>query len=281
MNYYPHHIGDYLKDTAHLTMVEDGAYRRLIDLYYLHEKPLPTERAKVYRLARALTPSDKGAVDTILDEYFELAEEGWRHRRCDTEIEAAQEKGEDAEAKRENEKERQRRHRQRRSDLFAALREHGEVPAWDTPVTELETMLSRVKQMSLNGIDNAPVTPPVTRTATAIHKPITNNQRKEKQSSAGADLPAGFLEFWKEWPSTDRKTGKAECLKRWRSRRLEAEAEDIVAHVKAMKTTRKWLEGFEPAPLTFLNQRHWEDGAPGSLSLGAAGSGDQPWTGAV
>lgn len=108
-----------------------------------------------------------------------------------------------------------------------------------------------------------------------------DKERKEKQSSAGADLPAGFVEFWAEWPSTDRKTGKAECLKRWRSRKLEAYAGDIVAHVKTMKTSRQWLEGFEPAPVTYLNQRRWEDGEPASLSLLSGNGAPQPWEGAV
>lgn len=96
MNYYPHHIGDYLKDTAHLTMIEDGAYRRLIDLYYLHEKPLPAEKRQVYRLARAASTAERGAVDTILEEYFTLTDEGWTHRRCDAEVAKSREKSEKA-----------------------------------------------------------------------------------------------------------------------------------------------------------------------------------------
>lgn len=31
MNYYPFHIGDYLTETAHLSWLEDCAYRRLLD----------------------------------------------------------------------------------------------------------------------------------------------------------------------------------------------------------------------------------------------------------
>jgi len=27
MNYYEHHLGDYVRDTAHLSMLEDGACR--------------------------------------------------------------------------------------------------------------------------------------------------------------------------------------------------------------------------------------------------------------
>ncbi len=172
MNYYPHHIGDYLKDTAHLTMIEDGAYRRLIDLYYLHEQPLPVEKRQVYRLARASSPAEKKAIDTILDEYFSPGEDGWMHRRCEEELSRSRGKTEGGDTKRENEKERQRRHRQRRADLFEALRGHGITPAWDTATAELQEELSRVE----SNAGHAPVTPPVTRDATAIHKPITNNQ---------------------------------------------------------------------------------------------------------
>lgn len=172
MNYYPHHIGDYLKDTAHLTMIEDGAYRRLIDLYYLHEQALPCEKRQVYRLARAATPAERKAIDTILDEYFSHGEDGWMHRRCEEELSRSRGKTEGGDTKRENEKERQRRHRQRRADLFEALRGHGITPAWDTATAALQEELSRVE----SNAGHAPVTPPVTRDATAIHKPITNNQ---------------------------------------------------------------------------------------------------------
>lgn len=170
MNYYPHHIGDYVKDTAHLTMIEDGAYRRLIDLYYLHEQPLPSEKKKVYRLARATSNPERKAIDTILEEYFTLTPEGFRHSRCDEEIEAYQGKSEDEEAKRDNEKERQRRHRQRRKELFDALREYDVVPAWDTKITDLETLLSRHQQRPVTRDSDVPVTPNDTA------NPITNNQ---------------------------------------------------------------------------------------------------------
>lgn len=72
----------------------------------------------------------------------------------------------------------------------------------------------------------------------------------------------GFERFWQAWPKSERKTAKAECCKRWKQRGLEAQADTIVAHVTAMAGTPKWREGFDPAPLTYLNQRRWEDGLP-------------------
>jgi hypothetical protein len=126
----------------------------------------------VYRLARASTPAERKAVDTILGEYFSLGADGWMHRRCEEELSRSRGKSDGEDAKRENEKQRQRRHRQRRAELFEALRGHGFVPSWDASTAELEDALSRVN----GGTGNAPVTQPVTRDATAIHKPITNNQ---------------------------------------------------------------------------------------------------------
>lgn len=90
MNFYPHHIGDYAKDTAHLSMVEDGAYRRLIDLYYTRERPIPADMATVYRLARAHTKAERDAVKSVLQEFFIETEIGFRHSRCEKEIEIAQ-----------------------------------------------------------------------------------------------------------------------------------------------------------------------------------------------
>ena len=96
MNYYPFHIGDYARDTAHLSIIEDGAYRRLIDLYYSTEKPLATDRAKLYRLVRAQSKQERAAVDTVLDEFFIATPDGWTHTRCDTEIAKVKEKSDKA-----------------------------------------------------------------------------------------------------------------------------------------------------------------------------------------
>jgi len=76
VNYYRHHIGDYLRDTAHLSMLEDAAYRRMLDLYYMREQPLPAESKAVCRLVRARSPEECEAVETVLAEFFTLARSG-------------------------------------------------------------------------------------------------------------------------------------------------------------------------------------------------------------
>lgn len=98
MNFYPHHIGDYLTATAHLSWVEDCAYRRLLDVYYSREHCLPTEIAQACRLVRAASKDERKAVEIVLHEFFTETPEGWRHTRCDEEIVKAKEAAERARA---------------------------------------------------------------------------------------------------------------------------------------------------------------------------------------
>ena len=86
MNYYEHHLGDFLKDAGHLSMLEEGAYRRLLDRYYISEGPLPADKRIVYKLARASTAPERRAVDYVLGQFFCETSEGYRQTRADAEI---------------------------------------------------------------------------------------------------------------------------------------------------------------------------------------------------
>lgn len=90
MNFYPFHIGDYLAHTAHLEPLEDLAYRRMIDLYYLREGMLPIAPDEVAKLIRMRDQVE--TVNAVLSEFFTVTESGWSHSRCDYEISEAQSK---------------------------------------------------------------------------------------------------------------------------------------------------------------------------------------------
>jgi uncharacterized protein YdaU (DUF1376 family) len=86
MFHYPFHVGDYIADTAHLTIEEDIAYRRLLDHYYTTEQPLMGD---VTMLARRIRMPDHAAiVRDVLNEFFTLNAEDnhWHKQRCDDEI---------------------------------------------------------------------------------------------------------------------------------------------------------------------------------------------------
>lgn len=86
MNFYPHHIGDYLTATAHLSWLEDCAYRRLLDVYYSREAAIPADVAQACRLVRAMSKDERKAVETVLHEFFTVTDAGWSHKRCEDEI---------------------------------------------------------------------------------------------------------------------------------------------------------------------------------------------------
>lgn len=86
MHYYQFNIGDYVSHTRHLLPIEDIAYRRLLDMYYLHEQPLNECSTTVARLINMRDYVQE--VEAILSEFFVLHEgEGWRNPRADAEIE--------------------------------------------------------------------------------------------------------------------------------------------------------------------------------------------------
>ena len=84
MHYYQFNIGDYVSHTRHLSPIEDIAYRRLLDAYYLSERPLNSGLTSV---ARQIGLRDfEQEVKIVLDEFFKLTEDGWINIRADKEI---------------------------------------------------------------------------------------------------------------------------------------------------------------------------------------------------
>jgi uncharacterized protein YdaU (DUF1376 family) len=92
MNYYKRHIGDYLKDTAHLSLLEHGIYTRLMDVYYTKESAIPNDQAA--RLIGARTKDELAALKSILNEFFTLQNDAWVQARCEIEITHKDEKAE-------------------------------------------------------------------------------------------------------------------------------------------------------------------------------------------
>ena len=94
VNFYKHFIGDYARDTQHLTMVEHGAYRLMLDGYYATGKPLPDDSARLYRMLGAMDRAEQAAVETILAEFWRQTPDGWVNKRATKEIERANERAE-------------------------------------------------------------------------------------------------------------------------------------------------------------------------------------------
>ncbi len=87
MNFYKHFLGDYARDTAHLSMLEHGAYRLMLDHYYATGKSLPADKVLLYRICKASSKTERAAVDLVSDSFFPVNGDGTRHNyRADKEI---------------------------------------------------------------------------------------------------------------------------------------------------------------------------------------------------
>jgi len=113
MHYYQFNIGDYVSHTRHLSPIEDIAYRRLLDAYYLSERPLNSGIAVV---ARQIGLKEHEAdVHEVLQEFFKLTEDGWINIRADKEI--AHFKGKIEQASRAGKASAERRSNSRSTDV--------------------------------------------------------------------------------------------------------------------------------------------------------------------
>ena len=83
MHYFPFNISDYRSATAHLSNEQDLTYRRLIEMYYDTEQPIPDDVQWVGRRIRV----EPAIVHEVLSDMFQKEEGGWTHPRCEFEIE--------------------------------------------------------------------------------------------------------------------------------------------------------------------------------------------------
>jgi len=81
--------------------------------------------------------------------------------------------------------------------------------------------------------------------------------------SLSTSLPkdSAFERFWNAYPKT-RKVGKGKCMSLWKTKNLDKIADHIIVHIEAMKNTEQWQSGWDPSPVTYLQQGRWQDDMP-------------------
>ncbi len=130
MHYYNNNIADFRKDTTHLTLLEQGVYRRLLDQYYLDEKPLCQDHALLMRAHCVRTADEQQALENVLQDFFVRTDAGYRHKRCDVEIEAFHAKSSSA-----SESAKARWERVRKDKDAGAMRTQSDGTANQEPIT--------------------------------------------------------------------------------------------------------------------------------------------------
>ena len=104
-------------------------------------------------------------------------------------------------------------------------------------------------------------------------KPNLNPKKIKKENintiSSVTPTTSRFDEFWNNWPSSKRKVARSACKAKWDRQALDPLTSKINAVVTRLKASTQWIEGFDPSPLTFINQKRWEDdGETDSVTVG-------------
>lgn len=96
MHYYTFYAKDYASKASFLEPMEDLAYRRMLDLYYLNEKPLPSDVEEIAFLIRMRSHCD--SIATVLRYFFELTASGYINKKVETVLSEYHEKSSKAKA---------------------------------------------------------------------------------------------------------------------------------------------------------------------------------------
>ena len=94
MHYYQFNIGDYKSHTDHLDLLEDLAFRRMLDWSYLHEEPLPLDINEIAKKILMRTHTD--CIAYVLQEFFVKTEDGYINHRIEKEVNSFKAKSEKA-----------------------------------------------------------------------------------------------------------------------------------------------------------------------------------------
>ena len=177
MHYYKFNIADYRKDTSHLSTLEHGVYRQLIDWQYLDEKPIPLETQVVFRRLRLGSIDEQIALENVLAEFFEKSDKGYFQKRIRVEILDYQENAE-------------------------KNRRNGKLGGRPSKTHSVSSGLPNETQQEPN------------EKATINQEPITNNHKPNKERATSVAMPDGISQsVWEDY-KTLRKAKKAPVTQR-------------------------------------------------------------------
>jgi len=237
LNFYPRYVGDYERDTGHLSWEEHWAYTRLLDILYATEKPLPTDLKILIRMTNASKIREKKALFSVLSQFFFLTDFGYSNKRFEEELTKAESRSNKAK-------------------------------------TAAKSRWNRVcsKQSSEHATSNAPAMPSHNHIPTPTPKE-PEPSAKSGNTPARVALTereefsrAQFKMFWAIYPNKIDEDG---TFIMWLGL-SPIDQSEIVERLPAWVACGQWQEGtrFIPYPKRFLKERMWKSTPPNGGSNG-------------
>jgi uncharacterized protein YdaU (DUF1376 family) len=82
----PLFVGDYLRDTMHLTVEQHGAYLLLLMHYWVRRGPLPDDDGQLAAIAKIDPKTWKKSVRAVVGNFFHIRDGKWTQKRMQSEI---------------------------------------------------------------------------------------------------------------------------------------------------------------------------------------------------
>lgn len=231
MHYYQFNIGDYMRDTAHLDEMEDLAYRRMLDLYYLRESPLPLEVKEIAKLIRMRSHCE--CIADVLQEFFERTADGWINSKADAVLSSIYSKSEKAKKAAEKRWKKQ-------------------------PVKNADALQTHCQDDADGMLPNT-------------HNPIPNNPDTQLKDLVDSGESPGdksdfvgeqFSRFWKNYPTKKAKVSAEKSFRRLTKGKKESQVKfwvDMILNYHFDCIEREEIGSRQLHAATLINQRRWED----------------------
>lgn len=228
MNYYRRYMADYLSKTAALTLAEHGAYTLLLDYSYLQGGRLPADMESICRMLRAVSPSERAAVSSVLGKFFTLEGDEYVNGRVAEEVEKARPAIEAAKA----------------NGLKGGRPKANPLGSVQKP--------SGLSAQNPDGTQDEP--------KAKASQPLTSNQNLKTSRASRSDLAERFDQFWAAYP---KKKSRGDAEKAWATLRPDEQLHDrLLQAIERAKTSADWRREngqFIPYPATWLRAKGWED----------------------
>jgi len=253
-HYFPFHIGDYLRDTRGLSLLEHGAYLMLMLQYYASAQPLSADLSQLYRLTNARTHSERAAVRLCVSRFFQNGNAELTHKRISRELEIWATRS--VKAKAAAGRKWSKSSKDKGLDDVEAMPTHSERNAQTMP-THSERNAQTMRTLCQPEPEPKPEPKPVL--AGSRLSSLSNKNSNHTFAHSHSRSATEFAAFWEKYP---RKKSKGKAMEAWEKLRPSIElAQRIVDAVETAKQSADWSKGvkFIPYPATWLQARGWED----------------------
>jgi uncharacterized protein YdaU (DUF1376 family) len=258
------HVGDYFKDTMHLSTTERGAYTSLMFAYWNQNgnltvnqtdnqnktkvltKPLTKNITQLRRICGCMSEIDFLAVDQVLSEFFIDSENGYYHKRIDHDLERLA-------ILRENGKRGGRPKNQNHNQDANQNHNQNETKPLSKTISKNEETITRTISSIPNGIH----TPVFDQ---ADQDQVTEAVKIPKLKKTATQAYPGFEKFYTLYP---KKKAPDDAFKAWKSCKLEPLAETVNKALESQLPKLKELytatPQFVPFPATWIRSGRWKD----------------------